>query len=48
MPGYSKDIEKIIEQIFASAKTRFNYEQILTAFGDSNDGTAEIFADYLV
>jgi hypothetical protein len=48
MPGYSKDIEKIIDQVINSAKTRFNYEWVVQSFKDSGLKSAEDFADYFV
>jgi hypothetical protein len=48
MPGYSKDIEKIIDQVINSAKTRFNYEWVVQSFKDSGLESAEDFADYFV
>ena len=48
MPGYSKDIQKIIDQVVNSSKTRFNYEWVVQSFKDSGLETAEEFADYFV
>lgn len=48
MPGYSKDLEKIIDQVIARAKTKFNYQALLSSFTQSTVENVEIFADYLV
>jgi len=48
MPGYSKDLEKIIDQVIASAKTKFNYQVLLSSFSQCTEENAEIFADYLL
>jgi hypothetical protein len=48
MPGYSNDIQKIIDQIIKSAKTRFNYEWFVQSFKESGLNAADEFADYLV
>lgn len=48
MPGYGKDLEKIIDQLIASAKTRFNYDALVQSFRDSGLNQANDFADFFV
>lgn len=46
--GYAKNLEKLIDQVIASAKTKFNYSALLSGFPNYNEEKAEIFADYLL
>lgn len=48
MPGYSNDLEKLIDQVINKAKTRFNYEYLVQSFKESGLSAADEFADYLV
>lgn len=48
MPGYYTDIEKLIDQIIASAKTKFNYNALLESSKNYGLDQSADYADYLV
>ncbi len=48
VPGYKKDLEKIINQVIEKSKTRFNYQGVCKSFKDSGLKAPEEFADYFL
>jgi hypothetical protein len=48
MPGYSSELGKIIDQVIASAKTRFKYHFLVQAFQDAGLDQAPDIADFFV
>ncbi|MEY3498849.1 MAG: hypothetical protein RL308_518 [Bacteroidota bacterium] len=48
MPGYSKHLEKIIDQIIASAKTKFKFDTLVQSFQQYGLNQVNDFADYFV